>query len=196
MANSVVCAGCTLGDRVWLNPSAIVGGEGFGFAPTLSGHLKIPQVGRAVVEDDVEIGSNSCVDRGAMDDTVVGRGTKVDNLVQLGHGAEVGEECLLVAYAGIAGSARLGKRVVLAAKSGVIGHLEIGDGCQAAVHSIVMSDQPPGAQLAGTPAFDRRDWLRAVTAFKDLPRLLRRVRDLEARVAELEARDDAPAGVS
>lgn len=190
MAGSVVCEGSWLGDRVWLNPGAVVGGEGFGFAPTPEGHVKIPQIARAVVEDDVEIGVNSCVDRGAVGDTVVGRGSKLDNLVQIGHGVEVGEHALLVAYAGIAGSARLGKRVVMAAKSGVIGHLEIGDGAEVGVQSIVMSDQPAGARLAGSPAIDRRIWLRAVTAFAKLPELLGRVRRLERLVGAGDDRGD------
>lgn len=182
MAGSVVCEGSWLGDRVWLNPGAVVGGEGFGFAPAAAGHVKIPQVARAVIEDDVEIGVNSCVDRGAVGDTVIRRGSKLDNLVQIGHGVEVGEHALLVAYTGIAGSARLGKRVVMAAKSGVLGHLDIGDGVEVGVHSIVMSDQPAGAQLAGSPAIDRSTWRRAVIAFAKLPELLRRVRRLEQLV--------------
>jgi UDP-3-O-[3-hydroxymyristoyl] glucosamine N-acyltransferase len=187
MPHSVVYEDSRLGDRVWLNPGAVVGGEGFGFAPTATEHVKIPQIGRAVVEDDVEIGANSCVDRGAVADTVVRRGTKMDNLVQIGHGAEVGEMCLLVAYAGVAGSTKLGKGVVMAAKSGAIGHLELGDGAQVATHSIALGSHPAGARLAGTPAIDHRRWLRAATAFGDLPDLVKKLRRLEKRVAELEA---------
>jgi len=186
MAGSVAYEGSWLGDRVWLNPGAVVGGEGFGFAPTPAGHVKIPQAGRAVIEDDVEIGANSCVDRGAVGDTAIRRGAKLDNLVQIGHGVEIGERSLLVAYAGIAGSTRLGKGVVMAGRSGAIGHLEIGDGAEVGVDSIVMSDQPAGAKLAGTPAIDRRIWLRAVTAFRELPNLVRRLRRLERLVGSRE----------
>jgi UDP-3-O-[3-hydroxymyristoyl] glucosamine N-acyltransferase len=186
MAHAVVAAGCVLGDRVWLNPGAVVGGEGFGFAPTPAGHVKIPQTGRAVVENDVEIGANSCVDRSTLGDTTVRRGAKLDNLVQVGHGAEIGEGALMAAYAAVAGSARLGRGVVMAGKAGVINHLRIGDGVQLGVHSIALADQPAGAQLAGTPAIDRRRWLRASAAFGDLPQLLTRLRELERRVAELE----------
>jgi len=186
MPHSVVYEGCRLGDRVWLNPGAVVGGEGFGFAPTATEHVKIPQAGRVVVEDDVEIGSNSCLDRGAVADTVVRRGAKLDNLVQLGHGVEVGEMSLLVAYTGISGSTKLGKGVVMAARSGAVGHVEIGDGVQVSTQSIVTRDQPAGARLSGFPALDHKRWLRAITAFGDLPELVKKVRRLEKRVAELE----------
>ncbi len=187
MPNSVVCQGCELGDRVVLNPGAVVGAEGFGFAPTPHGHVKIPQVGRAVVESDVELGANSCVDRAAMGETRVGRGTKADNLVQVGHAARVGEHTLLVAYAAIAGSARLGRFVTLAAKALVLGHLEVGDGVQVGARSMVTRDVPSGNKVTGNPAFEHRAWRRAALAFKDLPDALVRLRRLErARNAEDE----------
>ncbi len=186
MPHSVVVAGCRLGDRVWLNPGAVVGSEGFGFAPSPAGHVKIPQTGRAVIEDDVEIGANSCVDRATMGETTVRRGAKLDNLVQVGHGAEIGEGNFLAAFAGVAGSARLGKGVVLAAKSGVANHLEIGDGVVAATGARVLKAQPDGARVAGYPAIDHKQWLRAATRFADLPEMARRIRKLEARLAELE----------
>ena len=186
MPHSVVAAGCRVGDRVWLNPGAILGGEGFGFAPGDEGHLKIPQVGRVVVEDDVEIGANSCVDRATMGDTTVRRGAKLDNLVQVAHGAEIGEHNFLVAFAGIAGSAKLGKGVIVAAKAGVIGHSEIGDGVQISTGSRVLKSQPAGARLAGYPAIDQAAWLKAAARFADLPEMARRIRRLEQRIAELE----------
>ena len=188
MSTSVVCAGCTLGDRVWLNPGAVVGGEGFGFAPTPEGLVKIPQVGVAIIEDDVEIGANSCVDRAALSNTVVRRGAKLDNLVQVGHAAEIGPHSTLVAYSGVAGSTRLGAGVTLAARAAVLGHLELGDRVTVGASSTVHDDQPAGASVTGTPAIDHRRWLRAATAFGDLPDLLRQVRALESRVAQLEAR--------
>ncbi len=187
MPGSVVMEGCALGDRVWLNPGAVVGGEGFGFAPGPEGHLKIPQIGAVIIEDDVEIGANSCVDRAAMNVTRVRRGAKLDNLVQIGHAAEVGEHDLLVAYSGVAGSTRLGRGVVLGARAAVLGHLEIGDGVQVGASSTVHDDQPAGAKVTGTPAIEHRRWLRAATAFGELPELLTRLRALEGRVAELEA---------
>jgi UDP-3-O-[3-hydroxymyristoyl] glucosamine N-acyltransferase len=186
MPHSVLAAGCRLGDRVWLNPGAVLGGEGFGFAPSPRGHVKIPQVGRVVVEEDVEIGANSCIDRATMGDTTVRRGAKIDNLVQVAHGAEIGEGDLLVAFAGIAGSAKLGKGVIVAAKAGVINHAEIGDGVQISTGSRVLKSQPAGARLAGYPAIDHGDWLKAAARFADLPEMARKIRKLEARIAELE----------
>ncbi len=188
MSGSVVGEGCILGDRVWLNPGAVVGGEGFGFAPGPEGLLKIPQIGTVIIEDDVEIGANSCVDRATMSVTRVRRGAKLDNLVQIGHGAEVGEHNLLVAFSGVAGSTRLGRGVALGARAAVLGHLEIGDGVQVGASSTVHDDQPAGAKVTGTPAIEHRRWLRAATAFGELPELLTRMRTLEARVLELEAR--------
>ena len=190
MPHSVVAAGCSVGDRVWLNPGAILGGEGFGFAPSPDGHVKIPQVGRVVVEDDVEIGANSCVDRATIGDTTVRRGAKLDNLVQVAHGAEIGEHNFLVAFAGVAGSAKLGKGVIVAAKAGIIGHSEIGDGAQISTGSRVLRSQPAGARLAGYPAIDQATWLKAATRFADLPEMAKRIRKLEARIAELEENRD------
>ena len=189
MPNSVVYAGCRLGDRVWLNPGAVVGGEGFGFAPRREGHVKIPQPGPAVVEDDVEIGANSCIDRSTMGETRVRRGAKLDNLVQIGHGAEIGEHDLLAGYAGVAGSTRLGSHVILAAKAGVINHLEIGDGTQISTASIALQSHPAGSRLSGTPAIDHKRWLRVNAALEHLPDVLRRLRKLEKRLAELDPGD-------
>jgi len=190
MANSVLCDGCELGDRVWLNPGAVVGSEGFGFAPTASGNLKIPQVGRAIVEDDVELGANTCVDRAAMSDTRVGRGTKTDNLVQVGHAAQIGQHGLMVAYSGVAGSSKVGNRVVLAAKAAVLGHLNIGDGVQVGVASAVHGDVEAGSKVTGIPAIPHRQWLRSATAFSELPGLLKQVRQLTERVGELQAHQE------
>jgi UDP-3-O-[3-hydroxymyristoyl] glucosamine N-acyltransferase len=186
MPGSVVYAGAELGDRVWLNPGAVVGSEGFGFAPRPDGHVKIPQTGRAVVESDVEIGANSCVDRSTMGETRVRRGSKLDNLVQVGHGVDLGEGALMAAYSGVAGSTKIGKGVIFAAKSGAINHLKVGDGTVLSTQSVATSDQPAGAQLAGTPAIDRRVWLRSSVIFGKLPEMLKRLRTLERRVVELE----------
>ncbi len=186
MPHSVVMDGCTVGDRVWLNPGAVVGSEGFGFAPNPSGHEKIPQVGDVQIGDDVEIGANSCVDRAAMETTHVRRFAKLDNLVQVGHAADVGEGALMVAYSGVAGSSRLGAGVVLAAKAAVLGHLDIGDGVQVGVSSAVTQSQESGAKVTGVPAIPHRRWLRSAHEFAALPDLAKRVRDLEKRLADLE----------
>lgn len=192
MAGSVVADGCVLGDRVWLNPGAVVGGEGFGFVPTREGLHKIPQPGRAVIGDDVEIGANANVDRAALGDTTVGRGTKIDNLVQVGHGAEVGPDCLLVAYAGVAGSARLGRGVVLAARAGVLGHLEVGDGVQVGTYGLLTSDTPAGARRSGVPGIEHGRWLRVSAVLPDLPDMATTLRRLQERVAALEAASAPP----
>jgi UDP-3-O-[3-hydroxymyristoyl] glucosamine N-acyltransferase len=189
---AVVCAGCTLGDRVWLNPGAVVGAEGYGFAPTSAGHIKIPQVGRAIIEDDVEIGANTCIDRAALGETRVRRGAKLDNLVQIGHAAEVGEHSLLVAFSGVAGSARLGPRNVLAARATVLGHLEMGAEVSVGVGGVVHDDQPDQARVSGLPAIPHHRWLEAVAVFGELPELARELRRLRARVAALEAPSQTP----
>ncbi len=179
MAGSVVMDGCVVGDRVVLNPGAVVGGEGFGFVPTREGLVKIPQTGRAVVQDDVEIGANSCVDRAAMGDTVVGRGTKTDNLVQVGHAAEIGPHNVMVAYSGVAGSTRTGTGVTLAARATVLGHLDVGSGVTVGAMSMVTHDVPVGERRSGIPAMEHRDWLRVATLLKELPELFKRVKKLE-----------------
>ena len=186
MPKSVVMDGCSLGDRVWLNPGAIVGAEGFGFAPNPDGHVKIPQAGDVQIGDDVEIGANSCVDRAALDTTHVRRNAKLDNLVQVGHAADVGEGSMMVAYSGVAGSTRLGPGVVLAAKAAVLGHLEIGAGTQVGVSSAVTQNQAPGSKVTGVPAIRHTRWLRAAHEFAALPDLQKRVRQLEKRLKELE----------
>jgi UDP-3-O-[3-hydroxymyristoyl] glucosamine N-acyltransferase len=186
LANAVVLDGSVLGDRVVLNPGAVVGGEGFGFAPTALGHVKIPQAGRAILEDDVELGCNTCVDRAAMEDTVLRRGVKVDNLVQVGHGVEVGEDGLLVAFAGIAGSTRIGRGATLAARAGVLGHLRLGDNVVVGAGSLVTRDVPDNARVAGYPAIDLDTWRASARVHTHLRELETLVETLQARVAELE----------
>jgi UDP-3-O-[3-hydroxymyristoyl] glucosamine N-acyltransferase len=171
MPGSVVADGCVVGDRVVLNPGAVVGGEGFGFVPSKRGLYKIPQTGRAVIGDDVEIGANSCVDRAAIGDTVVGNGTKIDNFVQIGHGATVGDHCLMVSYAGVAGSTTLGDGVVMAVRSMVLGHLDIGNGVQVGAYGLVTEDTPAGARRSGIPAIDHHRWLQVAAATPKLPDL-------------------------
>jgi UDP-3-O-[3-hydroxymyristoyl] glucosamine N-acyltransferase len=192
MPSSVVMEDCVLGERVWLNPGAVVGSEGFGFAPTPQGMLKIPQVGRAILGDDVELGANSCVDRAALSDTTVGHGSKLDNLVQIGHGAQLGPHNVLVAYAGVAGTSKTGVGVTLAARSTILGHLEIGDGVIAAAHTLIAQDTPAGSRVAGVPAQDHKRWLRASKSAQrshELERELRALRrELDKVREELSAR--------
>ncbi len=185
-ANAVVRERCVLGDRVILQPGAVVGSDGFGYARDGARQVKIPQVGIVVLEDDVEVGAGTTIDRAALGETRIGRGTKIDNLVQVGHNVRVGEDCLLVAQAGVAGSTRLGNRVVLAGQVGVAGHIGIGDGAMVGAQSGVASDLPPGAAVSGSPAFDHREWLKAQPVLRRLPELRRQVQELERKVRELE----------
>jgi len=183
----VLYPGTRVGARCRIHSGVVLGGDGFGFAASPGGHRKIPQVGRVVVEDDVEIGANSAVDRGAVGDTVIGRGTKIDDLVMVAHGVRVGPECLLVAQSGVAGSATLGKRVILAGQAGVAGHLSVGDATVVAAKSALFEDTPAHSFVAGIPAIEHRKWKRAVTALKSLDTLRREVLALRRRLDELDA---------
>jgi UDP-3-O-[3-hydroxymyristoyl] glucosamine N-acyltransferase len=185
-AGAQVREGCRLGARVVLQNGAIVGSDGFGFARDEQGRYeKIPQVGIVVIEDDVEIGALTAIDRAALDETRIGRGCKLDNLVQIGHSVTLGPDSVLAAQVGIAGSTRLGARVTLAGQVGVNGHVEIGDDVIATGQSGLTADLPPGACVSGTPAIPNRDWLKAATLFARLPGLNNRLRALEAQVARL-----------
>jgi UDP-3-O-[3-hydroxymyristoyl] glucosamine N-acyltransferase len=157
-----------VGDRVILHAGVRIGQDGFGFAMGPQGHLKVPQIGRVLIHDDVEIGANSAVDRGSLKDTIIGAGTKIDNLVQIGHNVVIGRHCVIVAQSGIAGSAELGDFVVMGGHSGVVGHVKIGDGAQIAGMAHVKNDVSPGARMGGTPARPFRDWAREVAALKRL----------------------------
>jgi UDP-3-O-[3-hydroxymyristoyl] glucosamine N-acyltransferase len=157
-----------VGNRVIIHPGVRVGQDGFGFAMGASGHRKVPQIGRVIIQDDVEIGANTTIDRGASRDTVIGEGTKIDNLVQIGHNVVIGRHCVIVSQTGISGSATLEDFVVLGGQVGVIGHVRLGMGAQIAASSNVNSDVPPGARWGGTPAKPVRDWFREITAVKTL----------------------------
>lgn len=157
-----------LGDRVIIHQGARIGQDGFGFAMGPGGHLKVPQIGRVIVQDDVEIGANTTIDRGANRDTVIGEGTKIDNLVQIAHNVVVGRHCVIVAQVGISGSTTLEDFVVLGGHVGVVGHVRIGMGAQIAGSSNVREDVPPGARWGGTPAKPVRDWFREMTTLKRL----------------------------
>ncbi len=149
-----------VGNGVILHAGVRIGQDGFGFAMSGAGHLKVPQIGRVIIQDNVEIGANSAIDRGALKDTIIGEGSKIDNLVQIGHNVVVGRHCIIVGQVGIAGSSELGDYVVIGGQGGVAGHLRVGAGAQIAGASHVITDVPPRAKMAGTPAKPIREWTR------------------------------------
>ena len=191
-ANVVVREGCVVGHRVILQPGCVVGSDGFGFAFDPEGegagprHYKVPQAGIAVIEDDVELGANTCVDRAALGVTRVGSETKVDNLVQIAHNVEVGPLSLLVSQVGIAGSTKLGMGVVLGGQAGVIGHLHLGDGVRIGAQSGVMSDVPAGETWSGCPARPHSQWIRSMSALEYLNGMRKELRALRREVERLQ----------
>ncbi len=182
--------GVVIGDRVIVHAGAVVGSDGFGFVTEGGVHHKIPQVGGVVIEDDVEIGSNSTIDRATLGNTIVKKGTKIDNLVQIAHNVTVGEHCLLAAQVGISGSVRLGKYVVLGGKVGIADHLSIGDGVMAGGGTGIAKDVDPGQVIAGNYAMPFREWLKVQTVLPKLPELKRLVSELERRIRDLETKEN------
>jgi len=185
-AGVVVREGCSIGSRVILQPSAVIGSDGFGFAPDGSRYYKIPQVGVVVVEDDVEIGSGSCIDRAALGVTRIRRGAKIDNLVQIAHNVTVGEDTVIVAQVGVAGSTEIGRHCTLGGQAGVVGHIKIGDNVMVGAQSGVNNSVGPNQVLSGTPVMPHREWLKASMSFARLPELRKDVTRLKRQIEELE----------
>ena len=181
----VVRERCEVGARVILHSGAVIGADGFGFATQGGVHHKIPQTGIVVVEDDVEIGANTAIDRARFGRTVVGRGTKIDNLVQIAHNVVIGPGCLIAAQAGISGSTRLGSSVVVAGQVGTVGHIEIGDRSVVTAKTGVPKDLPPGSMVAGERSWSLKDYMRQMAALGRLPDLLEEIRRLRREVEEL-----------
>jgi UDP-3-O-[3-hydroxymyristoyl] glucosamine N-acyltransferase len=183
----VTCySGSRIGNRVVLKAGAVIGGDGFGYLSDGNRHTRIPHVGGCILEDEVEVGSNTCIDRGSIDDTVIGRGTKLDNLVQVGHNVRIGERCLIMAGVGIAGSTRVGNDVILAGHVGVTDHLFIGDRARIAAKSAIFGDVPAGASFSGHPARPHRQFLRAQAS---MYRLAPIVDELERLVTDCSSND-------
>jgi UDP-3-O-[3-hydroxymyristoyl] glucosamine N-acyltransferase len=194
-AHVSICARVTLGSRVIVYEGVVIGSDGFGYAPTPEGHYyKIPQVGTVIIEDDVEIGANSTIDRASMGETRIGAGTKIDNLVQVAHSCTVGRDVILSAQVGLAGSTTIEDRVTLAGQVGVAGHLTIGKGTIVTAQSGVPNSIPAGALYSGYPAIDNRDWRKASVLFARLPALRKQIIQLEERLAALEAQLTGDAG--
>jgi UDP-3-O-[3-hydroxymyristoyl] glucosamine N-acyltransferase len=176
-AHAVVRENCRLGNNVILQNGVVIGADGFGFAKTTEGKWhKIPQPAPVVIEDDVEVQANSCIDRASVGETRIGRGVKVDNLVQVGHGSQVGEDALLCAQAGLGGSTEIGKQVILTGQVGVVGHCKVGDGTIVTPQSGVAHDIPAGALVSGAPAVDHKVWLKYSALLSKLPEIARAVR--------------------
>jgi UDP-3-O-[3-hydroxymyristoyl] glucosamine N-acyltransferase len=192
-ANTVIHSGaairenCEVGANCVIHNNATIGSDGFGYAKTEEKHwLKIPQIGRVVLEDDVEIGANSAIDCASVGETRIKRGAKIDNLVQIGHSCTIEEDALVCAQTGLAGSSVIGKRVILAGQVGIAGHLRVGDDAVLTAKSATSHDVEAGKIISGVPAFDNREWLRSISAFRRLGEIAKTVRNLEKRLAELE----------
>ncbi len=179
---------CEVGARVRIHPGTVIGADGFGYAELGGVHHKIPQVGRVVIEDDVEIGANVCIDRATLGETRIKQGTKIDNLVQIAHNVQIGEHAIIVAQVGISGSTKIGNHVVLAGQVGLAGHIEIGDGTVVAAQSGIRKSVPPGSRLLGSPARDLTTEKRLHVHISKLPEMAKRIKQLEQRLAELEER--------
>lgn len=187
-ANAVVRERCRLGKRCKLQPGAVIGSDGFGYAPDGPSYYPIPQIGIVLLEDDVEIGANSTVDRAALEVTLIKRGTKLDNLVQVAHNCQIGEDCMIVSQVGIAGSSKIGNHVTLAGQVGVVGHVSIGDNVIVGAQAGVPSALAPNAYYSGSPAMPHKDWLRVMGVLPRLPDMRKKVAELEKKIAALEAR--------
>jgi UDP-3-O-[3-hydroxymyristoyl] glucosamine N-acyltransferase len=171
-----------IGNRVRIHSGTVIGSDGFGYVPEGGVHFKVLQIGNVIIRDDVEIGANVTIDRGALGPTVIGRGTKIDNLVQIAHNVTIGEHCLIISQAGIAGSSKLGNYVIIAGQAGIAGHLKIGSRVSVAAQSGVMNNIPDGEKWLWTPAQPDRQAKRQMIALQQLPDLLRRVHELEKRL--------------
>jgi UDP-3-O-[3-hydroxymyristoyl] glucosamine N-acyltransferase len=184
--NVVVYDRCVIGDRVILHAGAVIGADGYGYATSAGVHHKIPQIGNVVLEDDVEVGANSTIDRAALGSTLIGKGTKVDNQVALGHNVKTGPGCLIVAQAGVAGSTTLGHHVVLGGQVGVAGHLDIGDMVMAGAQTGIISSIEASQIVLGQPAMPVSTARRVYSLFRDLPDLAKRLRQLEKQLESLQ----------
>lgn len=180
--NVVLYPGTEVGNRVRIHSGTVIGSDGFGYVLDAGEHRKVPQIGNVIIRDDVEIGANVTVDRGALGPTVIGKGSKIDNLVQIGHNVTVGEHCLIVSQVGIAGSTKLGNYVILAGQAGIAGHLKIGNRVSVAAQAGLMHNIPDGEKWFGSPAQPDRPAKRQMLALQQLPELLRRVAELERKL--------------
>lgn len=176
----------TIGDNVTIHAGAVIGADGFGYTPVGGEHFKIPQVGTVVIGDNVEIGANVTIDRARTGKTVIGRGTKIDNLVHIAHNVTIGENCIIVAQVGISGSVKVGNHVVFGGQSGVKDHVTIGDGTMVCARAGIIGDVPPDSHVSGMPAVPHKEEMRAQAALLRLPELMKTIRNLEKRIRAIE----------
>jgi UDP-3-O-[3-hydroxymyristoyl] glucosamine N-acyltransferase len=192
--DSILCAnvslypGMVIGRRVILHSGVVVGSDGFGFVKEGRKNLKIPQVGHVEIEDDVEIGANTTIDRGALDKTLIRRGVKIDNLVQVAHNVSIGEDSIIVAQVGISGSTKIGSNVTLAGQAGLVGHIKIGDNTLVGGQSGIMHDLPPNEAYTGSPAIPHRDYLKMSAVLPKVPEMRKMLLEMEKRLAKIEER--------
>jgi len=177
---------CEIGDNVILQPGAVIGSDGFGYATIGEKHIKIEQIGKVIIEENVEIGANASIDRGAIGDTIIKKGTKIDNLVHIGHNDKIGENCLIVAQVGISGSVEIGNNVILAGQVGVAGHLKIGDNVIVAAKSGITKEIKSNLRVSGFPVQDHKKDLKTKIAMTKLPEMLKRIKKLEKEVEDLK----------
>jgi UDP-3-O-[3-hydroxymyristoyl] glucosamine N-acyltransferase len=177
--NAVICDGCKIGDNVIINANAVIGKDGYGYATHKGKHHKTPQIGIVVIEDDVEIGANCCIQRGAIDDTVIGQGCKLGDLIDVGHGAKIGPHCLLIGQIAIAGSTTIGHHCVIGGQVGIVGHIKIGNCVKIGAQAGVINDIPDNQNIFGAPAIDAAKARRAYAMIEDLPEIKKAIRRLE-----------------
>ena len=179
---------CVIGNDVIIHAGTVIGGDGFGFAPQADGSLKkVPQIGNVVVEDQVEIGANTTIDRATIGSTIIRKGAKLDNLIQIAHNVEVGDQTVIAAQAGISGSTKIGKRVMVGGQAGIVGHIQLGDGSKVNAQSGVSKSLEPGKAVTGTPAFDYTQALRAQAVLRRLPELEKKIQELEQIIKNLQS---------
>ncbi|HON59442.1 MAG TPA: UDP-3-O-(3-hydroxymyristoyl)glucosamine N-acyltransferase [Smithella sp.] len=187
-ANVTVYHSCTIGKRVILHSGVVIGSDGFGFASPGRENIKIPQVGTVQIDDDVEIGANTTVDRAAMGKTWIGRNVKIDNLVQIAHNVTIGENCVITAQVGISGSTKLGKSVLVGGQTGMVGHITIGDNVMIAADTKIHKDVPSGSIIGGKPQMPYKEWLKVEACRVKLPEMRAKINELEKHVKELQAK--------
>lgn len=187
-ANVVIREGCIIGSNVQIHAGSVIGADGFGYVTVNGKHIKIPQIGTVVIEDDVEIGANVTVDRATTGITLIKKGTKIDNLVQVAHNCHIGEDNIIIAQVGIAGNTKLGDRVTMAGKSSIVGHLKVGDDSVIAAHALVINSLPANSFVSGVPARPHAADMRIQASAGRLPEVLKEIKDLQKKVAELEGK--------